>query len=87
MCSSDLPVSNPLAQPYAAFSGPELSIIAIENVLAHIFARAFGSSLASAVRSGDEATARAEVARAVSEYCAGQPGAGAGIAICQTPPR
>jgi hypothetical protein len=79
------PVDHPLAQPYAAFSGRELTIITIENLLAQIFARALGSSLANAVRAQEEASARAEVARAVAEYCAVQPARGAGIAICQSP--
>lgn len=80
------PVDHPLVQPYAAFSGREMAVITIENLLARIFARAFGSNLASALRSQDDEVARAEVARAVAaDYCAGQPAGGAGIALCQTP--
>jgi hypothetical protein len=79
------PVDHPLSQPYAAFSGREMAVITIENLLAQIFARAFGSNLAGALRSQNDETARAEVARAVAEYCAAQPAGGAGIAICPSP--
>ena len=60
-----------------------MTVITIENVLAQLFARALGSTLANAVRSRNDAEARAEVARAITEYCAGQAAGGAGIAICQ----
>lgn len=74
------PVSDPLAQPYAAFSGGQLLTIAIENL---IF-RYLGGRLTQAFAddSAAQAAAEAEVARAVAQYCAAQPRGGAGIQIC-----
>ncbi len=81
------PVSDPLAQPYAAFSGGQLLTIAIENLLFKYLGgrltRAFADDTAA------QAAAEAEVARAIAEYCAAQPGGGVRIEICRnrTTPR
>jgi hypothetical protein len=75
-------VDNPLRQPYSEFSQPELLTILTENLAAHYLASRAASAITSAERARAEAQARDEVARAISDYCAAQPHAGAGIRIC-----
>ena len=80
-------VSNPLAQPYAAFNQPELLTIIIENLVGkYLIGKAFGA-ITSADRARAEAAARDEVRQTIAEYCAGQPNGGAGIKICTDPPK
>ena len=75
-------VSNPLAQPYAAFNQPELLTIIIENLVGkYLIAKAF-KAISAADRERAEAAAREEVRQTIAEYCAGQPNGGAGIKIC-----
>ena len=77
-------VSNPLAQPYAAFNQPELLTIIIENLVGkYLIGKAF-SAITAADRARAEAAARDEVRQTIAEYCAGQPDGGAGIKICST---
>jgi hypothetical protein len=45
-----------------------------------------GSALSKAARERATADAREEVEQAIAEYCAAQPGGGAGIQICSPPP-
>ena len=79
------PTANPLAQPYAAFSQPELLTVLIENLAAkYLVGKALGA-VSSAERAHAEAQARDEVHRAVAEYCAAQPDGGRGIDICSAP--
>jgi hypothetical protein len=78
-------VSNPLRQPYAAFSQPELLTIIIENLLGkYLIGKAFGA-ITSAERERAELAAREEVRQTIALYCAGQPNGGAGIKICTNP--
>ncbi|MDO8794413.1 MAG: hypothetical protein Q7J25_07325 [Vicinamibacterales bacterium] len=78
-------VSNPLAQPYAAFNQPELLTIIIENLVGkYLIGKAF-SAITAAERERAEAAAREEVRQTIAQYCAGQPNGGAGIKICSTP--
>lgn len=79
------PVSNPLTQPYAAFSQPELLTVLVENLVGKYLAGKAVDAVTSAERSHAEAQARDEVHRAVAEYCAAQPNGGRGIEICTTP--
>jgi hypothetical protein len=75
-------VSNPLAQPYAAFNQPELLTIIIENLVGkYLIAKAF-RAITAAERERAEAAAREEVRLTIAQYCAGQPNGGAGIKIC-----
>ena len=62
------PTDNPLVQPYAAFSGPQLITLAIENLIGrYVIGRVSGAQRARA-----EKVARAEVKRAIAEFCAKQ---------------
>jgi len=79
------PVSNPLTQPYAAFSQPELLTVLIENLAGSYLAGKAVSAVSSAERAHAEAQARDDVRRAVVEYCAAQPDGGRGIDICNMP--
>ena len=80
-------VSNPLMQPYAAFNQPELLTIIIENLVGkYLIAKAFGAMNAAA-RERAEAAAREDVRQTIAQYCAGQPGGGAGIKICENLPQ
>jgi hypothetical protein len=83
-------VDNPLAQPWSAFSQPELARVAtlsfIETLIAKYLARRMFSAVTAAERASAEQSAREEVARAIAEYCAAQPNRGAGIQICISSP-
>ena len=77
-------VSNPLVQPYAAFSQPELLTIILENLAGkYLIGKAF-NAISAADRDRAEAAAREEVRQTIAQYCAGQPNNGAGIKICST---
>jgi hypothetical protein len=78
-------VDNPLVQPYAAFSQPQLLTILIENLVGKYLAGRAMNAITSAERARAEAAAREDVRQAVAQYCAAQPNAGAGIQICSTP--
>jgi hypothetical protein len=78
------PVDNPLSQPYAAFSQPELLTVLIENLVGQYFAGRAIASVTAMERARAEAAAKAEVRQAVGEYCAQQPNHGAHITICTT---
>lgn len=77
------PVSRPLAQPYAAFSGGELATIAIENLIFKYLGGRLTRAFAERQRAGAQADAEAEVAQAIAEYCAAQPSGGSHIDICR----
>jgi hypothetical protein len=69
--------ADPLAQPFAAFTGGQLITLAIENLLGkYLFDRVTGAQRAKA-----EKVARKEVVRAIAEFCAKQPDR-AQIEIC-----
>lgn len=80
-------VDNPLRQPYAAFSQPQLLTILIENLVRGYLGGKALNAISNAERAHAEAQARDEVRAAVSQYCTAQPGNGAGIQICDTPVR
>ena len=75
-------VDNPLRQPYAAFSQPELATVIVENLVGkYLLGRALDSV------TSDERTRNGgqdEVRQAISEYCAAQPNR-ASLAICVKP--
>jgi hypothetical protein len=77
------PVDHPLAQPYAAFSGPELLTIAVENLVAKYLGGRVVDTISNAERARAEAAARAEVAQAVTKYCAALPDHGLNDQLCR----
>jgi len=77
------PVSRPLAQPYAAFSGGELATIAIENLIFKYLGSRLTRAFANSREAAAQAAAEAEVAGAIAEYCAAQPDGGSHIGICR----
>lgn len=79
-------VSNPLRQPYAAFSQPELLTIIIENLAGRYLANKLVGAVTDNDKQAAEVAAREELRRVVAQYCAGQPNQGAGIKICTDPP-
>lgn len=79
------PVDNPLTQPYAPFNQAELLTVLVENLAGKYLAGKALNAVSSGEREHAESQARAEVQRAVTEYCAAQPGGGRGIDICTTP--
>ncbi len=74
---------NPLRQPYAAFSQGELLTILIENLLGKYLGGRAVNAVSDFERKRAEAAAKEEVREAVTQYCAAQPRAGAGIQICE----
>jgi len=77
-------VDNPLRQPYAAFSQPELATVIVENLVGkYLIGRAL-DSVTSAERARVETAAKDEVRQAISEYCAAQPNR-TSLAICVKP--
>ena len=84
------PVDNPLAQPWSAFTQPELARVTaysiIETLISKYLAKRMLSAVTAAERASAEQAAREEVARAIAEYCAAQPNRGAGIQICISSP-
>jgi hypothetical protein len=80
-------VDNPLRQPLAAFSQPELLTILIENLVGKYLGGKALNAISTAERAHAEAAAREEVRTAVAQYCSAQPNQGAGIQICDTPVR
>jgi hypothetical protein len=75
-------VSNPLRQPLAAFNQTELLTVISETLAGTYLAKKVAGAVTSAERSAAQEAARAELHRAIMQYCAGQPNNGAGIAIC-----
>jgi hypothetical protein len=77
-------VDNPLIQPYAAFSGGQMVTLAIENIVGKLGAGKLMNAISNASKNRAQAAAREEVLQAIQDYCAAQPGRGAGIQICTT---
>ena len=79
-------VDNPLAQPWSAFTQPELARVAsismIETLVARYLAKKIIGAVSATERASAERSAREEVSRAVAEYCAAQPNRGSGIQLC-----
>ena len=67
------PIERPLMQPYAAFSANELLTIAIQNLAVKYLGGRMLEAVTDWERERAEAAARAEVARAIAEYCAVRP--------------
>lgn len=79
------PVDNPLTQPYAAFSSAELLTIAIQNLAVKYLGGRIADAVSDFERQRAEEAARADVARAIAEYCAAQPARGVSLTICSPP--
>ena len=79
------PVDNPMAQPYAAFDQTQLAIVAAQSAVSSMVARYVAKGLKDAYRAHQLQAARADVDRAIAEYCAGKENGGAGIQICEPP--
>jgi hypothetical protein len=77
---------DPLAQPYAAFSQGELLTVSLTTLLQQLLTPKVLSAVQQAQRAHNEEAARAELARALAEYCAAQPDNGAGIFGCDGTP-
>lgn len=77
------PVSHPLGQPYAAFSGGELTTLAIQAVITRLLGQRLVQGFADSQAAAAQAAAEAEVALAINEYCAAQPDRGAWIELCR----
>jgi hypothetical protein len=75
-------VDNPFAQPYSAFTQGELVQVLVTSMMQRLFAGRILNSITTAERENAEARARAEASRAIADYCAAQPGGGAGITMC-----
>ena len=69
------PVDNPLQQPYAAFSQPELLTIVIENLVGKYLGGRALNAVSAAERAQAEQAARDEVQRALADFWAAQRGA------------
>jgi peptide/nickel transport system permease protein len=67
-----------------ALSTVELLTILIENLVGRYLAGRAMDAISNAERSRAEAAAKEEVRNAVTQYCAAQPNAGAGLQICGT---
>jgi hypothetical protein len=80
-------VDNPLRQQFGAFNQSELLTILIENIAGRYLAGKAGNAISKAERASAQAAAKDEVRVAVAQYCNGQPNAGAGLQICDTPIR
>jgi hypothetical protein len=79
-------VDNPMAQPYASFNPGELAVMAAESAAVNTLgAKYIAKALKNAFRSSQQQAARAEVERAIAEYCAAKPNGGAGIEMCAPP--
>lgn len=77
-------VDNPLRQPYSAFSQGELLTILIENLVGKYLGGKAINAVTAAERARAESSAKEEVKQTIRDYCAAQPGGGAGIQICST---
>jgi hypothetical protein len=79
-------VDNPLRQPYAAFNQGQLLFIAAQSTINTRIAQQVNKGMRRASNWYLEEKARAEVARAMAEFCASQPNGGAGVVGCPADP-
>jgi hypothetical protein len=74
--------ARPLQQPYAAFSGKEMIVLAIEGIMQRYLGGKILDGLTSAQRASAERAAREEVAQAIASYCDARPDGGASLHLC-----
>jgi hypothetical protein len=79
-------LGKPMMQPYAAFSGGELLTLAIEGLIAKYLGMRAVDAISAADRARAESAAKAEVARAIQDYCSGLPEKGAAVRLCTESP-
>ena len=72
----------PLAQPYAAYSGSELVVLAIEAMAFKYLGGPILQSITTAQRESAERAAREEVAQAIADYCDARPDGGSSLHLC-----
>jgi hypothetical protein len=77
-------VDNPLAQPYAAFNQTELLIVGAQSAATAMLGKYVAKGLHDAYRAHQLDAAKAEVERAIAEYCNSKENGGAGIQLCDT---
>ena len=75
-----------MMQPYATFNSGELLTLAFEALLKKYLGWRALDAITAADRARAAAAAKAEVTRAVVEYCAGLPDQGVGVGICKAAP-
>ncbi len=75
-------VDNPLAQPWSAFNHTELLIVSATSVLNSMLANYIAKGVRDAYREGQLQAARANVERAIADYCGSRENGGAGVLIC-----
>ena len=68
-------VDNPLVQPYAGFTGGEITTLAIEALIEKYVAQKMAHVVGTALREQAERDAREEVARSLAQFQASQPAA------------
>ncbi len=73
----------PLAQPYAAFTQSELLQVSLTTMMQQLLTPKVIDSLQQAQRQRNKEAARAELERALQEYCAAQPNGGQGVFGCK----
>jgi hypothetical protein len=66
-------IDNPLVQPYAGFSGGEMTTLAIEALIEKYLAQKMANVVGTALREQAERDAREEVARSLAQFQASQP--------------
>ena len=66
-------INNPLAQPYAGFTGGEMTTLAAEALIEKYVAERMAKVVGTALREQAEREAREEVARALKSYRDAQP--------------
>ena len=74
--------ARPLQQPYAAYSGKEMIVLAIEGLMQRYLGGKILDGITSAQRENAERAAREEVAQAIADYCDARPDGGASLHLC-----
>ncbi|MGC4085461.1 MAG: hypothetical protein QM736_25900 [Vicinamibacterales bacterium] len=78
------PTSNPLQQPYAAYSAGQFFTIAAENLIGKYLVGSVARGISAARRSAAEEAARREVRENITAFCAARSDAPQ-IPLCNTP--
>lgn len=77
--------NSPLARPYAAFTSGELAQVSLTSILSALVTRYLTSGARNISRTQAEELARADVQRAINNYCVARPDRSQ-IEICRLPP-
>ena len=79
-------LGKPMMQPYAAFNGGELLTLAVEGLIAKYLGWRAINSITDADRARAASAAKAEVARAITDYCQSLPDHGSAVRMCTEAP-